>query len=139
MSHDGRRSQKEPIPSKLGEGHWAAAREGRLALQRCNACSRHFHYPSAICEHCLSRDIGWADVSGLGTVESFSVVHRAFSPDFADDVPYVVALVKLDEDVNLLTWVVGTAPEDVRIGMRVEATFERVSDEIWLHRFRSAA
>jgi uncharacterized OB-fold protein len=129
-------SVKTPVTSKLGEGHWAAAREGRLALQHCEDCGRFTHYPSAVCEHCLSTNIGTKDVSGTGTVETFSVVYRAFSPDFADDVPYAVALVKLDEGVNLLTWVTGIDPEDVRIGMRVQATFEQVSDEIWLHRFR---
>lgn len=129
-------SVKTPVVSKLGAGHWAAAREGRLALQRCEDCGRFFHYPSAVCEHCLSTSVATADVSGLGTVESFSVVYRAFSPDFEADVPYAVALVGLDEGVNLLTWVVGVDPEDVRIGMRVRATFEQVSDEIWLHRFR---
>jgi uncharacterized OB-fold protein len=129
-------SVKVPTTSKLGAGHWAAAREGRLAIQRCDDCGRHFHYPSAICEHCLSTSISVADVSGDGTVESYSVVYRAFSPDFADDVPYAVALVRLDEGVNLLTWITGMDPDDVRIGMRVRATFEQISEEIWLHRFQ---
>jgi uncharacterized OB-fold protein len=129
-------SVKEPVISKLGAGHWAAAREGRLALQRCDDCLRFTHYPSALCEHCLSTSFAMTEVSGDGTVETFSVVYRAFSPDFEHDVPYAVALVKLDEGVNLLSWVVGIDPEEVRIGMRVHATFERISDEISLHRFR---
>ena len=128
-------SVKAPATSKLGADHWAAAREGRLAIQRCDDCGRYFFYPSAVCEHCLSTSVRFTDVSGYGTVESYSVVHRAFSPEFADDVPYAVALVKLDEGVNLLSWITGVDPEEVRIGMRVRATFEQVSDEIWLHRF----
>lgn len=136
MSSEERRSVKQPVLSRLGEGHWAAARAGHLALQCCADCSRYTHYPSAVCEHCLSTNVTIANVSGLGTIESFSVVHRAFSPDFAADVPYTVALVKLDEGVNLLTWLVGLNHEDARIGMRVQATFEQVSEQAWLHRFR---
>jgi uncharacterized OB-fold protein len=133
---DDRRSPKEPIPSRVGEGHWAAAREGRLAIQHCGACGQWVHYPSYLCDNCLSTDLAWEDVSGLGTVESFSTVYRGFAPEFAADLPYTVALVRIDEGPALLTWLVDVEPDAAEIGMRVEVVFERISDEISLHRFR---
>lgn len=131
-----RRSPKEPVVSALGSGHWAAAREGRLAIQQCTQCRQLVHYPSALCDRCLSVDLEWSDVTGLGTVESFSTVYRGFAPEFEADIPYTVALVRLDEGVNLLTWLTDVEPDAAEIGMRVRATFERISDEISLHRFR---
>ena len=135
---DERRSPKEPVVSPLGAGHWVAAREGRLAIQHCADCGQWVHYPSAVCDCCLSTDLRWDDVSGRGTVESFSTVYRGFAPEFEHDLPYTVALVRLDEGVNLLTWLTGVGPDETEIGQRVEVVFERISDEISLHRFRPA-
>lgn len=134
-----RRSFKEPTITNSSRPHWEGALEGKLRLQQCDECEQWVHYPSAVCDRCTSLDLTWRDTSGLGTVESFSTVYRAFSPDFQDDVPYTVALVHLDEGPNLLTWLADVAPEDVRIGMPVEVTHERISDEIALHRFRPRA
>jgi len=130
-----RRSPKNPLISRLGAGHWEAAREGRLAIQHCSDCGQWVHYPSAICDNCLSTELRWDDTSGRGTVESFSTVYRGFAPEFADDLPYTVALVRLEEGINLLTWLVGVGPDEAEIGMPVEVEFERITDEISLHRF----
>jgi uncharacterized OB-fold protein len=138
VSVESRRSPIEPIISRQGEGHWAAAREGRLALQHCQDCGAYVFYPSFVCDQCLSTNLSWADVSGRGTVESFTTVYRAFAEEFAGYVPYTVALIRLEEGVNLLSWLVNVAPEDARIGMPVEVLFEAVSDEISLHRFQPA-
>lgn len=134
-----RRSPKEPVISTIGAGHWAAARAGRLALQHCSACGQWVHYPSVICDRCLSTELVWDEVSGLGTVESYSTVYRGFAVEFEHDLPYTVALVRLDEGVNLLTWLTEVEADAAQIGMRVQVVFERISDEISLHRFRPVA
>ena len=136
---DERRSPKEPVISNLGAGHWTAARAGRLAIQHCGDCGQWVHYPSAVCDNCLSTHLNWEDTSGRGTVESFSTVYRGFAPEFKDDLPYTVALVRLEEGVNLLTWLVGVEPDAAEIGMSVAVEFEQISDEISLHRFHPAA
>jgi len=133
------RGWKTPRISKLGRPHWEAARRGRLSIQHCRDCGKYIHYPSSLCENCLSENLEWQEVSGRGTVESFSTVHRAFSPEFAADVPYTVALVRLEEGILLLTWLAEVAPEEAAFGMRVEVVFEEISDEISLHRFRPSA
>jgi uncharacterized OB-fold protein len=127
---------KTPAISKLGRPFWQAARQGKLAIQQCKDCGKFIYYPSVVCEQCLSDRLEWKEVSGRGTVESFTTVYRAFTEEFSEDIPYTVALVRLDVDVLLLTWLTDVEPDAVKIGMEVEVTFERVSDEISLHRFR---
>lgn len=127
---------KVPTISKFGAGFWQHAKRGELALQQCGACGAFVHYPSALCDHCLSTDLEWTVTSGRGTVETFSTVYRAFSGDFAADLPYTVAVVRLEEGPNLLTWIVDVNPEDIEFGMPVEVTFEDINEDIALHRFR---
>lgn len=108
---------------------WQGAREGALRLQQCNRCSRYQHYPRLLCRHCQSRDLAWRDASGKGAVFSFSVVYR--SPGaFFDDVPYVTAVVELDEGARMYSRIIGCEPADVAIGMRVEASYVRQTDEL---------
>jgi uncharacterized protein len=79
---------------------WDATREHRLTIQRCVQCGHLQHYPRAICLHCMSGDLDFVEVSGRGTLDSFTVVERAL-PGFT--APYVVARVRLDEGPTLLT------------------------------------
>jgi uncharacterized OB-fold protein len=117
---------------------WDGCAEGVLRLQRCTSCD-HLRYPiSIVCPRCLSRDACWEDVPGGGEVYSFGVFRHAYNEAWRDRVPYVVALVALDAGPTLISTIVDAAPEDVRVGRRVEVTFERVSDEVVVPNFRPA-
>jgi len=92
---------------------WAAARERRLLVQICEACGHRQHHPRSVCTRCGRTDsLGWTDASGVGTVDSFTVVHRAPAPGF--EPPYVIARVRLAEGPLLLTRIVGCPPGTVR-------------------------
>lgn len=117
-----------PQPDADTAEFWAATLEGRLRIQRCRSCERFVHYPRVACPWCMSRDLRFEDVSGRGVVYSYTTVHRAPAA-FADEVPYVVALVDLDEGVRLLSRLVGLAPDAVAIGMPVQVTFRPLTDE----------
>lgn len=114
---------------------WAAASEGCLELQRCRACSLVVSYPRVRCPRCHSDDLAWEAMAGSGTVYSCTVVHRAPEPALAGEVPYVVALVDLDEGARLMSNIVGCAPDQVHIGMPVRVRFEPVADRIALPLF----
>lgn len=88
---------------------------------------------------CLSLDLRWENLGGRGTVYTYSTVHRALSPAFKDQVPYIVAAIDLDEGPRVMTRLVDCTPADVRIGLRVEVTFMRASDDIALPLFRPIA
>ena len=102
----------------------------RFTLPRCEDCGRFHFYPKPVCPHCQGPRLAWAEASGRGEVYSHSTVHRAPSAAFKDEVPYVIAIVKTDEGPHLLSRVVGTPPENVRIGMRVKVRPEQRGDEV---------
>lgn len=121
-------SRPAPDLGPEAEPFWDATREHRLVIQHCPDCDRLQHPPRAFCAGCLATDLPFVEVSGRGTVYSSTVVRRPANPAFADLVPYVYALVDLDEGVRLVSSVVGCDPESVTIGRRVRATFEDGDD-----------
>jgi uncharacterized OB-fold protein len=130
----------KPLPeiTSLTKPFWEAAKRGELLLQRCVRCGYYQWYPRPSCHKCGSLNLEWARSSGLGRVYSFTVIRRVVgnSPDFAYDIPFVVAEIDLDEGVRLYSNIVDVKPEDVRIGMRVRVKFEDTSPEIHLYKFR---
>jgi uncharacterized OB-fold protein len=84
----------------------------------------------------MSERVEWVEASGHGTVLSFTIVYRPVTPAFAADVPYVVALIRLDEGPQMMSNVVGCAPEKVYIGMPVEVTFEDWTADISVPKFK---
>ena len=123
-------SKALPTPTPLSAPYWQAAREGRLVLQRCEACRRHQFYPRSLCTACASDRLAWREASGRGRVKSFTVIRRAVSAAYEPDVPYVVALIELAEGPTLMSNVVGCAPEAVRIGAPVRVRFDAWSETI---------
>ena len=114
-----------PLPriTPTSRPYFDAAREGRLRLQRCPR-DGVFYYPRSRCPHCWQADWAWTDLSGRGEVYSFTVDRVGHDPALAGDVPFVIALVTLEEGPRVVANVVGCAPEDVCVGMPVEAVFE---------------
>ena len=110
-----------PTPSDLTRPFWDAAREHRLVRQVCRACGRNFFSPQIACPSCLSEAYDWVTSSGRGEVYSRTVVHRAPSPGF--EVPYVFAIVELEEGWSMLANVIGCAVADATIGLPVRVTF----------------
>jgi hypothetical protein len=130
-----------PAVTDLTRPFWEAANEGRLAIQRCQACDYFNHPPKTLCDRCQSGDLRFEDVSGHGTVWSFTVMHQKSIAGFQDSVPYLTALVELAEQKHLL--LVTNLPEldaaNVKIGMRVHVSFQRLSDDIALPQFVAVA
>ena len=111
-------------PSPESEFYWTSGADGLLRLQRCGDCGRFIHPAGPVCPYCHSRDLSPHPVSGLGTIATFTINHKEWIPGFTP--PYVFALVELDEDptIRIGTNIVGCAPDEVGIGMRVEVEFE---------------
>lgn len=120
----------KPLPPVNAETRpwWDACAEGRLLVQRCNACGTHQFYPRLLCTACGARDVAWAQANGRAEVRTFTVVRRAVSAAFEADAPYVVALVRLTEGPTMMTNIVGCDADAVHIGMAVEVCFEPRGD-----------
>ena len=128
----------KPLPTISGETKpfWDSCRLGNLVIQRCGECSQYQFYPRGICAHCWSNDIKWIKSSGKGTVWTYTITNQHRTPGFAEDVPYVLALVELEEGVRMFTNIVECNPRDVTVGMPVEVTFIRANDQISIPYFR---
>ena len=109
---------------------WEGARRGELRIQRCLACGKHQHYPRSLCMHCGKATLAWITASGLATVYSFTVVRQNGVPPFNKRVPFVVAVLDLDEDgARMIAAMPKLAPELARVGMRARAEFRPANDE----------
>jgi uncharacterized OB-fold protein len=116
---------------------WDATREHRLLLQRCEA-GHVFYYARTHCPECLSAKLEWVEASGKGRLYSYTVARRPQSPEFADDVPYIIAAITLDEGPRMTSLLVEADPESVQIECPVEVAWEDVSETISMPYFRPA-
>jgi hypothetical protein len=126
-----------PQPTPLSAPHWEGARRGELMVQRCRACGGHVFIPQPVCTHCFATDLEWVQSSGRGTVYSYTTVHRPQQPAY--DVPYVAAIIELEEGWYMLSNVIGVEPSEVHVDMAVEVEFHEASGEITLPYFRPAS
>jgi len=119
---------------------WEGAAAGELRIPRCTACGRFVWYPAATCPGCGGGEHAWTRVSGRGRLFTWVTVHRAFLPGFDGRVPYVTALVELEEDprVRLACFLRDVPASGPHIGMPVEVVFERVTDRVTIPAFRCA-
>jgi uncharacterized OB-fold protein len=130
-----------PFPEQLtaeAAHYFEAAAQGRLELQRCAACGKVWFYPRPACVRCGAERYQWFAASGRGRVHSHSVVHRAPSPAFRERVPYVVALIDLDEGPRMMANIVGDDAPKIAIGDAVELAFEDRGEGRKLPQFRRA-
>ena len=130
-----------PRPTLDTKEYWEGCHRHELLVQQCKDCKTYRFYPCYICQKCHSKNYEWRRVSGKGKVYTWSVVTRAFDPAWKDDVPYVAAVVELDEQPGLLMTgnIIGCDPKSVKIGMPVEVSFIDVTDEITLPQWRPAS
>jgi uncharacterized protein len=125
-----------PVPDELSEPFWAAALEGRLLIQRSPRTGKFQWYPRGHCLDDPSQTPEWVQVSGLGNVYAYSIIHRTGNP--AVEPPFAIALVELDEGVVVTANLVGIDFEQVQIGMRVQLVFESISPEFSIPQFTGA-
>jgi uncharacterized OB-fold protein len=99
-----------PTPTNVTKPFWEGTKQGKLLLQRCRACGTHQYYPRPVCMRCMSRDL-------------------------EDRAPYVLVAVDLPEGARMLGTLLDVPAGEVRIGMPVRATYERLTDDITLVQF----
>lgn len=123
-------------PTSVSKPFWEACAAGVLAFQSCGTC-RAVHFPPVeLCRDCLGTDLGWETSTGLGTLRTWTIVHRPASAAF--EVPYAPAVVRLDEGFEMMTNLIGLAPAEIAADMRVEVEFHELSPGLRLPYFRPA-
>ena len=130
-----------PMITPENERYWQGCKAHELWLRYCNRCQKPYFYPRDVCPLCGGRDVTWRRMSGRGTIHTFAIAQRAPSPAFRDDVPFIIAIVELEEGPRMMTNIVGVAPDPaaVRVGMPVEVVFEDITETIALPKFKPVA
>jgi uncharacterized OB-fold protein len=131
-------SLPQPVANADSLPYWTAARERRLVIRRCRSCGELHFMPRHLCPNCWSDDLEWIDAGGGGAVHSFTIIRRASAPAFAPRVPYVVALIDLDEGPRMMANVLGDDALSVAIGDRVQLSFEDRGDGALIPQFQRA-
>ncbi len=129
---------KRPVPlaDEASRPFFEGARQHLLMLQECSACGAVMWPVKPRCDNCWSADIKWVQASGKGTLYSFTLVHQLMHPGFADEIPYNLAEVDLEEGLRIMTNVVGCSNAALQIDMPLEVTFEDITDEVTLPKFK---
>ena len=130
--------ETKPLPRLTPDNRpfWEGCREHRIMLPWCPPCDRPHWPPGPVCPHCFGETLEWRQATGRGTISSWVIVHKAWLPAFANDIPYNAVQVELEEGVRLTSNVIGAANQTLQVGMKVQAVFDDVTPEATLPRFK---
>ncbi len=102
-----------------------------LIGNKCGSCGKVFFPPREACPDCRRKSMGKMKdfkLSGKGEVITYTIIH--VGPEaFEEQVPYPVAIIKLDEGPCVTAQIVDCDIEDVKIGMKVESTFRKIQED----------
>ena len=124
-----------PEPSIETQPFWDAVQQRKLVMPKCASCGAVTFPPTVACPQCSGKEFTWTEMSGRGTVYSFTVYHRLYHPAFKEKVPYVVAVIALDEGPRIISNVIGIPPDDVRCELPVQVTYDEVRDGYLIPKF----
>lgn len=127
----------KPVVDVWSEPFWAAAREGKLMVQRCTETGQCFFPPAPVSPFTGRPAVEWIESRGEGELFSFVVFHQKYFPGF--QTPYPVVMVKLDEGPMLLTNLRGATPDALKIGQRMRVVFDPETEGFVLPQFEIAA
>ena len=133
-------SRPTPVAQPESDQYWEAARNGELWLQRDKSTTEYQFYPRGFSLADPSGELEWVKASGKATLHTFSIVHQAPHPAFANEVPYITAIVELEEGPRMAANIVGIEPDpsNIEIGMALQVTFTKVDGNYTLPNFTPA-
>jgi uncharacterized OB-fold protein len=112
-----------PIKTPVSAPFWDALAQHIIRIQYSPSLGQYVFYPRILSPRTLADDLEWREISGKGTLYTFTVAMKPVSPHFAADVPQLLAVVQWDEGPRFSTEMVNVDPADLEIGMRVRPVF----------------
>ena len=133
-------SRPMPVAQPESDRYWEAARNEELWLQRDKSTAKYQFYPRGFSLSNPSGEVEWVKASGKAILHTFSIVHQAPHPAFASETPYITAIVELEEGPRMAANIVGVEPEpdNLEIGMPLQAVFTKVDENCTLPNFAPA-
>jgi uncharacterized OB-fold protein len=125
-----------PFAQPVSRPFWEGTQAGELRLQHCGSCGKHVFYPRPRCPSCGGDALTWQRVSGRARLHSYVINHMPM-PGFAGDLPYVIAIVELEEGPRMMSNLIGVPadPAHLTLDMPLEVVFE-ARGEMMLPQFR---
>ena len=115
-----------PTPIDRTQPFWDALREHTVKIQYSPSSDQWVFYPRSHAPLTLQTDLEWREISGEGTLYTYTIARRPTAPVFAGEEPQIIAVVELDEGPRLTSTLVHVAEDQISIGMRVRPWFEDV-------------
>ena len=127
-----------PAPTPVSAPFWEGLKQEKVIIQQCGDCQAWGFYPRTHCRACLSSNLIWREVSGEGTLHTYTITRQPTAPHFSDEVPQFLAMVDLDEGVRLTTTLIHDDEASIKVGSRVVPVFDHINDQTTLLRYRLA-
>ena len=127
-----------PQPTPISAPFWEALKAHSVRIQQCESCGHWIFFPRAHCPSCASTRLAWRDVSGEGTLYTWTAARVPTLPEFTDEMPQLLAVVELDEGAHINTTMVGVEPAALKIGQRVRPVFDERPGSLTLLRYTPA-
>lgn len=129
---------RKPLPEiqPWSRAFWEGTKRHELLIQECGDCGARIFYPRKYCPECWSSNLGWSQACGRGRVYCHTTTLTGVEDKFAEDLPYVLAIIDLEEGVRMMGNIVDCDPDKVSIGMDVEVVFDDVTPEITLPKWK---
>jgi uncharacterized protein len=129
-----------PQPTDTTRPFWDGLREGKIRVQYSPSAGKWVFYPRVLAPGTLADDLQWREITGHGTVYTYTIAHAPTSPAWRDHIPQLIAVIQTDEGARIPTELVDVQPDDITVGMRVQPVFEPAADgETVLLKFKPAA
>lgn len=130
-----------PLPTATEDSQpfWDACKRQELLIQKCDDCGHYRFPPSVVCPKCMSMNARWVKTSGKATLYSWTIFHQVYWPSFAEQIPYNVAIIELEEGPRMHSNIVECKNEDIHIGMPLDLVFERIEEtDFYLPKYKPA-
>lgn len=118
-----------PIPTPTAQPFWDALAQHKIRIQYSPSTDSYVFYPRVLAPGTLADDLEWREISGAGSLYTYTVAYRPVAPHFAQDVPQILAVVKWDEGPHFSTEIVNADPSALSVGMRVKPVFFDYPDD----------
>lgn len=125
-----------PVPNADNRLFWDGCKKHKLLFQKCLSCGLVRWPPSIICPGCHSDDTGVIEATGKGKIYTYAVYHQAYHPGFESEVPYVTAVIELEEGPHFLSNIIGCESDQIECDMPVEVVWEDITEEFSLPKFK---
>ncbi len=134
---------ERPLPHPLApeaKQYWEGLKQDKLMLPQCKDCGKAHFYPRILCPHCHSRNLTWIEASGRGKLYAFEILHRSFNPAVKTPLPYVLAMIELEEGPRMLSNLINIKPDPalIRCDMPVQVVYQKQNDNFTLPFFQPA-